>query len=57
MKNPNPEAVASSNWKNRTIVSCKLSDDSHQRLLTHCQANGITINKALNQIVFSFFND
>ena len=56
MKNPNPEDVAPSNWKNRSIVSCKLKDDSHKRLLDHCKANGITVNKALNQIVYSFFN-
>lgn len=55
--NPDPEKISPQAWKNRTLISCKLSDEMFHKFYAYCKERDLSFNSALRLIVSDFFSN
>ena len=53
---PRPEGVNPEEWKNRHLVSAKVSGQAYADLMAYCRQHGYSVNTAIKQILSSYFN-
>ena len=51
-----PPEVAAANWKNRRLVSAKLTHEQYTKLMDYCREHDYSFNSGLKSILDQFFN-
>ena len=49
--NPNPEKITKNEWKNRYLVSGKLTPMNFQKFRNYCKKNNYNYNSGLNHLI------
>jgi len=49
-----PIGVAVSNWKNRHLVSAKLSTENHKKFLKYCKDNNLNYSSGINYLISNY---
>lgn len=53
---PTPQGIDPKTWKNRHLVSAKLTPGIYADLMAFCRENGMSVNTALRAILQRTFN-
>ena len=52
-----PIDVAASNWKNRYLVSAKLSTENHKKFLKYCKDNNLNYSSGINNLIATYLTN
>ena len=54
---PRPDDVAASNWKNRFLVSSKLTPVNYKAFRAFCKANNFSYSSGINNLIATYLTN